>query len=1045
MSALIHLLSSTSWLHLMHVLLHTLWQGALVALGLWWVLRNLPAQRTEWRYGVSLGAFGGLVVAALLTWALLDLEAAARAKTSGAIGSALALRGTSAAAHDLAVARAQTLAPIEARVPAAAGLPAVAPVPKWVGWGALAWLAGCSVMSLRLLGQWVDLRRIRRFCVPISEHSVQEIANRLTRELGLKRAVFLATSKHISGPSVFGAFIPVLLLPPAVLAGIPVAQLEAILAHELSHIRRHDYLVNLLQEFLEALLFFNPAVWWISRQIRIEREACCDRLAVEATGQAMTYARSLTEWAEGQAANLALAPAFGGARNPGGPLDRLKRLLISGYRPVIRLPWYSFASLLVVSGALLLGLWQGAHLAVGLAAELLTPAERIQKITEIDKQYGQPKPLLGEAASKPGTHLKGSISAPDGSVLPHTTAVHVLCTRGAWSTGASVGVKNGRFECDIQPGRAHVEIFVPGFAPTFLGPFTLESGETVDLGQTIVTSGFDARLRVTDRDHKPLSGASIEMSYMHPASGFSRCTVNTGADGVAPLEHLVSQPMQLKATLSGYEYEVREGVRFERDGEEAWALTSAVPTRGTVVSPQGQPIPGAEIILLNRGGLYQDNWGEPDHAPRVTSTDAQGAFALTTLSRRCTHTFLVRAPGYAGEFLKEVTGGEADLKVVLGPELVVHGRLTGDLSRLPAELTLRVANSVQVSPHYRNGYTVGDFPLHVDGTNAAFTFTNPVAGTAALTVGKYHKQIEVTQPIPNLVWDLNADLANAAASEKSRRQIRLAIRVPEGMPLPEGDLHYEYWSDSNHETQYATAKLAAGCAQVTVPTPGGFSVPPHLAGYWFEPVHQSVAAGAEPIELILAAIPAGAIYGQVVNVDGSEASGTLVSVYEAQKSPLRRDGVLLGVSVKDTASSGDMPRFAAQPLPLGGSYVLVGWHGQTYVVSEPIRLTEAAPLREIQLKLPAGVTVRGQVLDSERKPIASAAVALTYSSPYSGFGSAPLLTDSDGWFTAEAVNPDAPGSYWIEIKDVAGFQPVKQQIYIGKRPLQIVLRKKTVE
>ena len=104
-------------------------------------------------------------------------------------------------------------------------------------------------------------------------------------------------------PAVLGTIVPVVLLPLAVINEMPVAHLRMILAHELAHVRRHDYLVNLLQLLIEAVLFFNPAVWWLSRQVRIEREACCDALAVVATGSGPDYVRSLAElwppWSEG--------------------------------------------------------------------------------------------------------------------------------------------------------------------------------------------------------------------------------------------------------------------------------------------------------------------------------------------------------------------------------------------------------------------------------------------------------------------------------------------------------------------------------------------------------------------------------------------------------------------------------------------------------------------------------------------------------------------------------------------------------------------------
>ena len=93
---------------------------------------------------------------------------------------------------------------------------------------------------------------------------------------------------------LIGWLRPVILFPASALTGLSAEQLEALLAHELAHIRRYDYLVNLLQTTVETLFFYHPAVWWVSAQVRQEREHCCDDLAVAACGDVLTYARALT-------------------------------------------------------------------------------------------------------------------------------------------------------------------------------------------------------------------------------------------------------------------------------------------------------------------------------------------------------------------------------------------------------------------------------------------------------------------------------------------------------------------------------------------------------------------------------------------------------------------------------------------------------------------------------------------------------------------------------------------------------------------------------
>ena len=139
---------------------------------------------------------------------------------------------------------------------------------------------------------------------------------------------------------------------------MPVEQLQLIVLHELAHIRRGDYLVNLCQMLVESLLFFNPAVWWISRQIRQEREACCDAMAIELAGERLQYAQTLAQVA-GRV--LEAAPAFGDRRNPSGLKDRIQRLLVPGYRPALRLTWFALAAALFAGGGLFVSFGGGAR------------------------------------------------------------------------------------------------------------------------------------------------------------------------------------------------------------------------------------------------------------------------------------------------------------------------------------------------------------------------------------------------------------------------------------------------------------------------------------------------------------------------------------------------------------------------------------------------------------------------------------------------------------------------------------------------------------
>jgi beta-lactamase regulating signal transducer with metallopeptidase domain/HEAT repeat protein len=186
----------------------------------------------------------------------------------------------------------------------------------------LAWFVGVSVLSLRLLFCSLQVARLKRQNnEPLGEPWITRL-HRLKAALQISRPVRLVKSVLVEVPTVVGWLRPVILLPAASLMGLTAGQLESILAHELAHIRHHDYLVNLLQNVLETLLFYHPAVWWISSCVRAEREICCDEIAVRLCGDRLVYAQALTTLEELRGGQTTLALGANG----GSLLERIRRL-----------------------------------------------------------------------------------------------------------------------------------------------------------------------------------------------------------------------------------------------------------------------------------------------------------------------------------------------------------------------------------------------------------------------------------------------------------------------------------------------------------------------------------------------------------------------------------------------------------------------------------------------------------------------------------------------------------------------------------------------
>jgi len=189
------------------------------------------------------------------------------------------------------------------------------------------WLAGVSLLSLRLFTSWLCVQRLRTRGVTPADAVLHQMISRLARRLHITRAVTLLESRMVDVPTVIGFLTPVVLLPASALAGLTTQQVEAILAHELAHIRRHDYVVNLLQTLVETVLFYHPAVWWLSRRIRIERENCCDDLAVSLCGDPVAYATALADLEALRSSGPAPERHIAMAATGGSLLQRVRRLL----------------------------------------------------------------------------------------------------------------------------------------------------------------------------------------------------------------------------------------------------------------------------------------------------------------------------------------------------------------------------------------------------------------------------------------------------------------------------------------------------------------------------------------------------------------------------------------------------------------------------------------------------------------------------------------------------------------------------------------------
>lgn len=401
------LLSSEFCLRLTQSLLHFLWQGLAIGLASWTFDRLMRRAPSQWRYAVSVAALLAMLACVPATFVLLE-------KTPGQVQTAAAPALSPPAESNATIGSSASALPVVESVAHVRPVEDVSPTIQPGDWNrpALhilstrlapyatgAYLLGVACMLARLgMALWSG-HQLRQSALPLADPAILAMVARQARRVGLKIAPAVAWCQRAAVPLVVGIARPIILLPPAIASGLAPDQLEALLAHELAHLRRLDLAVNLVQRLAESVLFFHPAVWYVSRQISIERENCCDDCVLRAGWGRVEYADALVRMAEVCAAVRGLAGVEGAAllAASGSAPSQFKRRVLrlldaqDHLRVGISRGW-----LLAAIGAILLGL-----VAVPFAANWKGGAEAGQEGTV------QPEPAkapASEEASMPEVH-----------------------------------------------------------------------------------------------------------------------------------------------------------------------------------------------------------------------------------------------------------------------------------------------------------------------------------------------------------------------------------------------------------------------------------------------------------------------------------------------------------------------------------------------------------------------------------------------------------------------------------------------------------------
>jgi len=366
-------MSTMSWLSrgeivaLGWTLLHFCWQGTAVAVA-YSVVDRVTARATSGvRYAVALIALALMPMVVMVTF-VEEMRVAAPSHANGqAAWAASSLRVDGR--------KGPTLREIPLTLALAVERPnpwLVARAERVLPWVDSVWILGMLLLALRAMGGWWQLEQVRRRARTLVPEELKRSFNRICDQVQVGRRVVLRVSSEVISPLAMGVWRATVILPVSTVLGLPMEELEAVLAHELGHIRRWDYLWNLLQTAVESVLFFHPSVWSLSRVVRERREICCDEIAVQSCAGATVYARALLRLEEQRTVQLRLAVALDGCN--GSLLRRVKQVLGEGMAMESRM---TSGVRVAAAGAVVVALLLGPKITEALAAPMVSASQPV--------------------------------------------------------------------------------------------------------------------------------------------------------------------------------------------------------------------------------------------------------------------------------------------------------------------------------------------------------------------------------------------------------------------------------------------------------------------------------------------------------------------------------------------------------------------------------------------------------------------------------------------------------------------------------------------
>lgn len=970
-------------------LLHSLWQGAVIAAIVFLALRVISESRTEFRYTLSLCALFLLPICFVATYSYLDFGV------------------TREIAHTLDEVRETVSVPTMDDVQSERPIANVS-FPQSVteytnrptSWHSLIcglWYTGVFLMLMRLALNFRATTRFRNDGTLLSDGDPVDILRDLEQRMGLRKRTRLLIHNSLSQPAALGIFRPAILLPASALTGLDTSQLEAILAHELAHIRRYDYFFNFLQCLVEALFFFNPFVWFLGRTVRFERETCCDQLAVRTLGSTYDYGRALLHAVEVFQAQPAVLLSNLGADNSNDFRERFLRLIQPGSGRLLRLRGKSLVGLVLGTVIFVGAITSITYQTVFFTAGLLTPEERVTKLAEIEESSRPEGPVF--------VTISGHMYDEHGE--PYTGYVSGNIRYPGMYMDCGFRVEDGYFSFTKKVSDGFtISVLTEGNAPIRLGPYLAEEDGIIDGIEIRLHKGISNTLRLVNEANEPLAGVKIWGGHQLQKGSYSG-TINLVTDekGECIVEGSTefSIKLAIKEAVSGYQAVDKE-LTLSEGGVHTWTLLEGKIVTGTVESAMtGEPIPNAQIrhfYQQSSSGSLRTRSYDFERGPVLATSDALGHFHIDTIVEETTNTLFVEADGYAREVLIDIHDNSPALMVKMGVPITLSGIIDVPDHLMPDRI--RISNSVQTSENsYHAESEIVDV---VDGT---FHFPNLYSGEWEI------RRTEVILRTTLQLEESIEDFVVKGTMSVPMQIIQLNLTVPEGHPLPNGEVKItpanfnkeKNYHVSTHSSRFpvvdgkATIQVPKDSARFRISSQSGSwvtSQEPRLRGlqgyYAYDNSIKKNSSGEYPSTVSVPCRLAGSVIIDVLDESGapflSPFRAGIQTTTANSKGPHDRYGEYSGRINGNTITY--------PSLSLGEQYQFHVVVDDAYIFSPRIDLTEKEPLAKVTLHVSKPVSKEITVVDERGKPLADIPYSINYDVDGLGYSTLSSTTNEAG-------------------------------------------------